>query len=184
MMVALENLVPPIPSEIVLPMAGFLAGQGRLSFPLVILAATIGSVVGALVLYMVGHKLGQERLKTAVRAYGKFLLLDEQDIDRAQHWFERHGTTAVLLGRLIPGVRSLISIPAVITHMSIATFIVYTAIGSTFWNTILIGAGWALGHEWERVQGYTTLLEYTVIGCAAAAAAWYVWRRRQRITGT
>lgn len=181
LMVALENLFPPIPSEVVLPMAGFLVGQDRFSFIPVTIAATIGSVVGAVILYGVGQLLGEHRLRALVRRYGKFFLLDEHDLDKTYAWFTRHGSTAVLLGRLVPGIRSLISIPAGLVRMSMARFILYTAIGSTIWNIILISAGWALGREWERVEQYTDLLQYMVIVTGILLASWYVWKRRHRI---
>lgn len=180
-MIALENLIPPIPSEIVLPLAGFLVGQGRFSFLPVILAATIGSVVGAWVLYGVGAVLGEYRVRSLFRSFGRFVLMDENDFEKSREWFGRHGAKAVLLGRLVPGVRSLISIPAGLVGMSPWQFTLYTAIGSTVWNATLIGFGWALGNQWERVEDYMSLLQYIVIVLAAAAGLWFLWSRRERI---
>jgi membrane protein DedA with SNARE-associated domain len=107
--------------------------------------------------------------------------MDEQDLDDTTRWFRRHGTTAVLVGRLVPGIRSLISIPAGVTHMAIGKFCAYTALGSLVWNTVLIGAGWVLGREWHRVEAYTGVLEVTVIIAAVVLACTYLWRRRDRI---
>lgn len=179
--VALENVFPPIPSEAILPMAGFLVGQGRFTFPAVVLAATIGSVVGALILYALGYYFGEAKLRYLFRRFGKFALLDEQDLDKAKEWFERHGSRAVLICRLVPIVRSLISVPAGLVKMSLGTFIIYTAIGSGIWNTLLISGGWILGNEWESVEGYISYIEYAAIAAIIAIVATYVWKRRNRL---
>lgn len=180
-MIFLENLVPPIPSEVVLPLAGFLVGQGRFSFIPVVVAATIGSVVGALVLYAIGSGLGESRLRYLIRKFGRFVLMDEDDLDKSRNWFERHGTKAILFGRLMPGIRSLISIPAGLVNMPLWQFVLYTTIGSTVWNATLIGLGWALGSQWERVEGYTSILQYIVIAIVLALGLWFLWSRRHRI---
>lgn len=180
-MIALENLIPPIPSEIVLPLAGFLVGQGRFSFLPVVLAATIGSVVGALILYAVGAWLGEERLRLLFRKFGRFVLMDESDLDKSREWFEHHGTKAVLFGRLVPGIRSLISIPAGLVGMSIWQFVLYTSIGSTVWNATLISFGWALGNQWDKVEDYTSILQYIVIAIVVVVGTWFVWTRRDRL---
>lgn len=177
--VAAENIFPPIPSEVVLPLAGFLAGQGRFSLPLAVLAATLGSVVGALVLYGAGRWLGERKVRWFVVRYGRWFLVTEADYQTALDWFRRHGGKSVCLGRVVPLVRSLVSIPAGIAGMPILPFILYTAIGSTVWNTALIGAGWLLGDQWERVEGYVSPLSYAVLLLGAIAAAWFVWRRRR-----
>lgn len=182
LMVALENLIPPIPSEVILPMAGFLVGQGRFTIVPLLIAATSGSVAGALALYSAGRWIGDERLRSLVSKYGKFVLLDEQDLDNAEQWFQKHGRTAVLFGRLVPGVRSLISVPAGVTSMPIWQFSAYTALGSLTWNTVLVSAGWLLGREWERVQEYTGILEVIVIVLAVALVGLYIWHRRDRIS--
>ncbi len=180
-MIALENLAPPIPSEIVLPLAGFLVGQGRFSFLPVVVAATIGSVAGALVLYAIGAGLGEARLRYLIRKFGRFVLMDESDLDKSRDWFEYHGTKAILFGRLIPGVRSLISIPAGLVGMPLWQFVLYTTIGSTIWNAALVGFGWTLGNHWERVEDYMSILQYIVIVIVAVAALWFIWSRRERI---
>lgn len=177
-LVALENVFPPIPSELILPLAGFLAGQGQFWLPAVVAAATVGSVVGALVLYGLGAWLGEVRLRGVVRRYGKFVLLTENDLDRAIDWFDRRGATAVLVGRLMPVVRSLVSIPAGLNRMPIGRFVVYTAIGSTVWNGALVGLGWVLGDRWQDVNQYGKYLEYAVLALVAGVVVWFVWRRR------
>jgi membrane protein DedA with SNARE-associated domain len=176
-LVALENLFPPIPSEIVLPMAGFLTGQGRMNFLLAILAATIGSVVGALMLYGIGYAFGERRVRYIVHNWGKWLGFKEEDVDKANEWFDRYGGIAVMLCRVIPIVRSLISIPAGLRHMPMGAFIIYTTIGSTAWNTILIGAGWILGDNWEEVEQYVGYLQYAVIAAVLVIGAWWIWIR-------
>jgi membrane protein DedA with SNARE-associated domain len=170
----LENLVPPIPSELILPLAGFLVEQGRFAFPWVVLAATIGSVAGALILYGLGRSLGEDRFR---RLANKIPLLGDDDIDRARDLFERHGGAAVFFGRLLPGVRSFVSIPAGFERMPIWQFLAYTTAGSAAWNATLIGAGWALGTQWQRVERYASIAGYIVIGLLAIAIVRRAWRK-------
>ena len=182
-LIALENLIPPIPSEIVLPLAGFMVGQGRFTIVPVVLAATLGSLIGAVMLYGIGYWLGERRLRWLVRRYGRWLLLDESDLDKAYNQFQTHGTKAVFFGRLLPVVRSLISIPAGVTGMPMPRFMVYTTIGSTIWNSTLIGFGWILGNEWHRVEVYTGYLQYVVLAAILAGGLYFVWKRRSRVFG-
>ncbi|HEV2073763.1 MAG TPA: DedA family protein [Thermomicrobiales bacterium] len=176
-LVALENVFPPIPSEVILPMAGFLTGDGRMNFFLAVFAATVGSVAGALILYGVGYWFGERRVRSIIRRWGKWLGFKESDVDKANGWFDRHGGLAVMLCRVVPIVRSLISIPAGLRKMPIARFILYTALGSLVWNSVLIGAGWILGDNWEEVEQYVGILQYLVIIVALIAAAWWIWNR-------
>ncbi|MGI9254651.1 MAG: DedA family protein [Thermomicrobiales bacterium] len=177
LLIALENVFPPIPSEVILPLAGFNIWQGSFNFPMVLLASTIGSVIGALILYGIGRWLGKERLRGLVRSHGSKALLKESDIDKADHWFAKYGGSAVFLCRLLPLVRSLISIPAGIEAMPIAKFLALTAVGSAIWNAILIGAGWALGTQWDKVQFVVGYLQWVVIFAVAVALIWFIWRR-------
>lgn len=177
LLVALENLIPPIPSELILPLAGFRVAQGGLTFVGVTLAATAGSVLGALVLYGIGYWVGEARLRRFIRRFSWLPFVDEADLDKAQRWFARHGGKAVLTGRLIPVIRSVVSIPAGFERMPLGRFIIYTALGSTTWNSILIGAGWSLGEQWAEVRQYTQFFEYAVILAIGAAIVWFVWRR-------
>jgi membrane protein DedA with SNARE-associated domain len=176
-LVALETIFPPIPSELILPLAGFLTGQGRLAFAGAVAAATLGSVVGALSFYAVGRALGEARLRSLVRRYGHGLLLDERDLDRAQGWFVRHGPWAVVVGRLIPGVRSYVSIPAGFARMPLLPFTALTALGSGVWNGLLIGLGWLLGDRWQEVGQYVRPFSSAVTILLVALLAWFVWRR-------
>jgi len=177
LIIALENVFPPIPSEAVLPLAGFLTGQGRMNYFGAVVAATLGAVVGALVLYAIGYWFGDARLRWLVRHYGKFLGVSEADLDKANAWFDQHEGLAVLICRVVPIVRSLISIPAGIRRMPLLPFIGYTALGAGVWNSILIGAGWALGDNWEAVEEYVGYLQYVVIVAVVAAVAYWFWKR-------
>ena len=183
LLVALENVFPPIPSELILPLAGFLCAQGTFLLPVMVLAATMGSVGGGLVLYGVGARLGEARVRRAVRRYGQWLTLDEQDLDSADSWFDRHGGKAVFLGRLAPLIRSLVSIPAGFRRMPVSRFVLYTAAGSALWNSALIGAGWALGDRWHVVERYASILQYAVVAAIVVGLTWFVIRRRDRLRG-
>jgi membrane protein DedA with SNARE-associated domain len=177
LLVAVESVFPPIPSEVVLPLAGFLAGQGRMSFGAVVAFATAGSLLGALVLYWLGAVLGTERLE---RLADRLPLMDAQDVQRADAWMARHGSWAVLLGRMVPGVRSLVSIPAGVQRMSLWRFALLTTVGSALWNVLFIGLGFLLGEEWERVGSYSDLLNYLVIGAAVLGIGVIAARRLRR----
>lgn len=175
-LVALESVFPPIPSEAVLPLAGFVAGRGDASLPGMILAATCGSLVGAWVLYGIAAALGPRRLRAFVIRYGGWFGVREHHLDRAEHWFDRRSGPAVLLGRCVPLVRSIVSIPAGFRRMNLARFSVLSAIGSAIWNTALIVAGAVLGERWEEVGGVVGLLQSAVILGVVALVAVFAWR--------
>ena len=177
LLVALENLFPPIPSEIVLPFAGFVVSDGNASLVGMIAAATVGSVAGALVLYGIAAAIGPERLRNLVVRYGKWFRLTTDDLDRAERWFDRRAIVAVLVGRCVPLVRSLVSIPAGFRRMPLATFLLYTTIGSLIWNTTLIGAGYLLRERWDSVEPIMDWFQYVVLAAIALAIAWFVWTR-------
>lgn len=172
-----ENVFPPIPSEIVLPLAGFEAEAGDLQLALVIIAATLGSLVGALILYAIGLYGG----RPVVLKWGMVLRVSARDLDRAEAWFDRWGTWVVLVARVIPIARSLVSIPAGMMRMGLPRFIALTTLGSFIWNCILVGAGYQLGANWERVteaiESYSTVIRVVAV-LAVLAAGWWVWRRR------
>lgn len=174
LLTALETVFPPIPSEVVLPLGGFLTRQGDLSLPWVLVAATLGSVVGALALYGLGAWLGHDR---ATAVLSRIPLLDRDDVERASGWFDRHGRSAVFFGRLVPGVRSLISLPAGANGMPVLQFTAYTTAGSLLWNGLLVGAGVWLGDRWEQVEAYAGLLDKVFIGALVVVVAWAVVRR-------
>ncbi len=159
----LENLFPPIPSELIIPLAGFVSTQGRLSLGGVIVAGTLGSVLGAVVLYALGKRVGSPRLRRWCDAHGRWLGVSGADLDKSDDWFRRHGAKTVLLGRVVPGIRSLISIPAGVSAMAVPTFLVYTLLGSAIWTTALALAGRALGRNYERVEHVVGPLSTAVV---------------------
>ena len=169
--VALENLFPPLPSEVILPLAGFAASRGDLGLLSAILFTTLGSIVGALALYGVGAGLGRDRTRAIA---GRLPLVKVQDVDKAEEWFIRHGPKAVLIGRLVPVVRSLISVPAGVERMPVAAFLALTAVGSVVWNSLLIVAGYQLGERWHVVESSVGVLQKLVIVGAVAAVVWFV----------
>src|SRR5262245_6546633 len=171
--VALENVFPPIPSEAVLPLAGYLVSQGRMTLWGAVLASTVGSVAGALVLYWLGAAWGERRVRRLVKGYGRWLAIDEGDLDRAQAWFEHHGRVAVFSARLAPLTRSLISVPAGVARMPMGPFLLYTTVGSGIWNAVLIGAGWLLGANWGLVERYQSMLGTAVVGLLVLAIGWF-----------
>ena len=177
-LVALESIIPPIPSEIVLAMAGYLSSQGRFNVVLIVLAATAGSLVGALVLYWLGAALGEERLK---RWLDHIPLVDRDDLEQADRWFERHGRWAVLIGRVVPVVRSLVSIPAGANRMPLGEFVLLTTLGSGVWNALIVGLGFALGSQWEQVDRYSQWFNYAIFAVfAVMIVSWVAKKIRRR----
>ena len=180
--VAIENLFPPIPSEVVLPLAGFTASQGTIVLWEVLVWTTVGSVVGALALYGLGAWLGPLRLRRIVE---RMPLMKVSDVDRTEEWFARHGAKAVFFGRMIPIFRSLISIPAGVQRMPLAKFTLLTAAGSAIWNTVFVMAGFLLGEQWHHIEQYADGLQVIVIGAVIIAVSMFVVARvRQRMRGT
>jgi membrane protein DedA with SNARE-associated domain len=174
LLVALENLVPPIPSEIVLSLAGYLAASGKINIGWVLVAATAGSVLGALALYWLGYALGEDRLK---KWLDRIPLVDASDLDKADRWFERHEKGAVLFGRCAPVVRSLVSIPAGANRMPLGQFVVFTTIGSGVWNALFVLAGYLLGERWQDVEKYSHWFDYAVGAFFVVAVAWWVIKK-------
>ncbi|MFD6396028.1 DedA family protein [Nocardia sp. NPDC060249] len=176
--IALENLFPPLPSEVILPLAGFTASRGRFSLAEVLLWTTLGSMVGALALYGLGAALGRDRLRRIVE---RLPLVRLSDLDRTEDWFVRHGDKAVFFGRMIPIFRSLISIPAGVERMPLARFTLLTTAGSLLWNAVFVFAGYVLGENWHVVETYAGIVQKAVIAAVLVAATVFVVRRvRQR----
>ena len=175
--VALENLFPPIPSEVILPLAGFASASGRMDLAAALLWTTLGSVVGALALYGVGALFGRERT-LAIAA--RLPLVKVADIERTEAWFLRHGTKAVFFGRMVPIFRSLVSVPAGVERMPLPVFLVLTALGSALWNTAFVSAGYVLGDNWEEVTGYVSVYSKAVLVVAAGAVLWFLGLRLLR----
>lgn len=172
-----ETIFPPIPSEVILPLAGYLTQQGTMSFPLVIITSTLGAYVGAVLLYLLGSKLGLER---SIRWLSKLPLVDREDFEKAAGWFHRHGRPAVFFGRLLPGIRSLISLPAGAERMNFLTFSAFTIAGSGLWNSLLITLGSLLGRNYEVVERYSGVLNYAVYAAIAGIIVFLVIRRVRR----
>ncbi len=193
LLVVIENVFPPIPSEIVLPFAGFVAQQGASAVNAtadaaqsdttvigMMIAATVGSVVGALILYFVSAAIGPERLRGFVERFGKWFGVKSSDLVRAEEWFDRRSVVAVLVGRCVPLIRSIVSIPAGFRRMKLTSFVVLTAIGSAVWNIALIGAGAVLGDQWERVGEYVGVFQWLVIAAVLVLLVRFVVSRLKK----
>ena len=186
LLVVIENIFPPIPSEIVLPFAGFVAQQGSAGVAQsdtsvigMMIAATIGSVVGALILYVISSAIGPERLRAFVQRFGRWFGVKQTDLLRAEAWFDRRSFVAVLVGRCVPLIRSIVSIPAGFRRMKLTSFILLTAVGSAVWNIALIGTGALLGDQWERVGEYVGVFQWLVIGAILVLLVRFVSLRLQ-----
>lgn len=169
--VGLDNVFPPVPSEVVLPLAGYSASQGVFTLPEALFWTTLGSVLGAVVVYYAGALLGRQRTRQLV---SKIPLVDVSDFDRIERWFERHGTKAVFFGRMVPLFRSFISLPAGIERMNLAAFLALTTAGSLIWNTIFVVFGYRLGEDWHLVDKYAGTLQKVVVGGVIAAVVGFV----------
>ncbi|WP_104169513.1 MULTISPECIES: DedA family protein [unclassified Cryobacterium] len=174
-----ETIFPPIPSEVILPLAGFLSQRGELNFLLVVITSTLGGYVGGLLLYYLGAVIGLER---SIYWLSKLPLVDRRDFEKAAGWFSRHGRSAVFFGRFIPGVRSLISLPAGAEHMNLLTFSIFTIAGSALWNVLLIGLGGALGTQYALIDQYSQYLNYAVYAAIGVVIVLLIIRRVQRGT--
>lgn len=174
LMMLLETVFPPIPSELVLPLAGFTIGQGQMGWLEVMLWTTSGSVVGAVLLYAVARAFGRER---TIRWMAKLPLVEENDGDAAHRWFDKYGKVAVLTGRCVPGVRSLISIPAGTSQMPFGTFFFYTLLGSSAWNALLVTLGYVLGSNWHAVEGTVSIISKIVLALLVLGVLWFVYKR-------
>ncbi|KAF0993659.1 DedA family protein [Geobacillus sp. TFV-3] len=182
LIIALENIFPPIPSEVILPFGGFMTTYTSLTVPGVIAAATAGSVAGALVLYGIGRLLSGDRLERIVDRWGGWLRVKPEDIAKANRTFQRYGVWAVFFGRMVPLVRSLISIPAGMAKMNIGLFVWLSVLGTLIWNTALVSIGAALGQSWGKVSeviGMYAEVVYIVIAISLAASAVRLWKRRR-----
>lgn len=172
-LMALENIFPPIPSELIMPFAGFVAARGDLSVVGVLVAGTAGSVAGALPWYYAGKVYGKERLEKLADRHARWLTVTHGDIEHAMDAFEKHGRKVVLLGRLIPAIRTLISVPAGLAKMPLAQFLLYSTVGSLLWTGILTGAGYLLESQYERVADYVDPVSKAVL---IGLLGWYLYR--------
>jgi membrane protein DedA with SNARE-associated domain len=164
----LETIFPPLPSELFMPLAGFVASRGTLSLPGVIAAGTLGSLAGAWFWYAVGRAIGLDRARELAARHGRWLTLHPRDIDRGNAWFERHGGGVVLFGRMVPAIRSVVSVPAGVAHMPVARFLALSAVGTVIWTSLLMTAGYKLGADYGRVavwaEPFSNLVIASLIG--------------------
>lgn len=176
LLIMIENVFPPIPSEVILTLGGFMTTTTSMTIVGVITVATLGSVVGAVILYFIGLQLDVERLEKIVDKHGRWLRVTKEDIHRADAWFDRIGPWAVFFGRLVPLVRSLISIPAGMSNMKFSVFLLFTTLGTVIWNTILVSAGAALGENWHSLVGYFDIYSNIIyVVLVLVAISWLVW---------
>ena len=180
----LENVIPPIPSEVIMPLAGFYVAQGQLNVVGVVLAGLLGTVVGALPWYAIGRLVNEQRLKHWVERHGRWVGITVQELDQSRSWFQRHGAAVVFWGRLIPAIRTLISVPAGVELMPFGSFLFWTTAGSLIWNLVLTAAGWTLGSHWDQVLLWVKPVEGIVNKLIALAVValvgWLALRRWKR----
>ncbi|MDZ7719851.1 MAG: DedA family protein [Balneolaceae bacterium] len=174
----LENIFPPIPSEVIMPFAGFVTEQGELNFFGVIVAGTFGSVLGTIPFYYLGLKIGEDKIKSWAQKYGRWIMLSPNDIDRATRWFERHDASSVFICRLIPGIRTLISIPAGVARMNFFSFISLSVAGTTIWIGLLTYFGQILGRNYHRVEAYLDPVGFAVFGFIILSYIIYIIRNK------
>lgn len=177
LVMALENVFPPIPSELVMPLAGFMANEGTFNLLGVIIAGMIGSVLGALILYYLGAWANELVIRRFIRRWGRYAFISENDLDVSLGYFHRHGEAVIFFGRLIPLVRSLISIPAGMDRMPMSKFLFYTVLGTTIWSAILSYAGWVLKENYEVVAGYVERYQSVVLALIALGVLAFVYLR-------
>ena len=175
-----ENLFPPIPSELIMPLAGFTVAQGKMNFTLAVVAGVIGTILGALPWYYAGKLVGEERLKALADKYGKWITVSGEDIDKSTRWFNRYGNKAVLLGRLVPGIRTLISLPAGLSEMPLIPFLIYSTLGTTAWVMLLTFLGYVLGDNYELVDEYLgPVSKIVLVFLVVLFIAWVVMKRQK-----
>ncbi|AFY55845.1 putative membrane-associated protein [Rivularia sp. PCC 7116] len=180
LLMLLENIFPPIPSELIMPLAGFTVNQGKLNMQLVILAGTLGSVLGAFPWYYVGRVVGERRLRKWIDKYGKWLTLSGKDIDRSKSWLDKYGKAVVFFGRLVPGIRTFISVPAGLDKMPLIPFLLYSFAGSLIWTAILTYAGFLLGDNFQLVEKYIKPISVIVMASIAIYLIITFIRRKSR----
>lgn len=175
-LIAIEVVILPIPSELILLLTGFNVSLDRFIYITAILVTTVGSLIGALFLYWMGFAFSEERLEFLVTKYGKYVGIKLSDLQKTANWFERHGAQLVFFGRLIPLIRSLVSIPAGLTNMKLSKFILFTTLGSAIWNTLWITLGFFLGDRWQEAEKYTKYLDLVVYAGIAVVAVIFLYK--------
>lgn len=177
----LENIFPPIPSELIMPFAGYAAARGDIDPFGAVIAGSAGSLLGALAWYAVGYRLGAERFKRVAKPHGRWLTISESDVERAQRWFNRYGGVAVGIGRLIPAVRSVISVPAGIAQMELRRFLLWSSIGTVAWTSLLAGLGYLLGTRFTAVDRWLQPVSWAIIAFAVGGYLYRLYRSNQRV---
>jgi len=175
----LENLFPPIPSELIMPLAGFAAAEGRMSLAAAVFAGTAGSLLGNAVWYELAHAIGSRRIRPLVARYGRWFGVSGEDMDKAEAILQRHGAVAVFFARMLPAVRTLISIPAGLAHIPRPVFYLWTTLGSLLWVSLLTAAGYFLREQYRAVESFIEPLSYVVVAGVVGTYLWHLWRTRR-----
>lgn len=173
----LDNVFPPIPSEVIMPSAGFAASKGQLLLSGVIIAGSIGSLVATALLYWVGRKIPNQSIFNWVDRYGKYLFIKSEDVKKALDWFEKYGHRVVFFGRMVPAVRSLISIPAGMSHMPFWKFMLYSSVGTIIWTTFLACVGYYFGNNIELMQQIFSRVGYVIIIIVLILVAYFFYKK-------
>jgi len=176
----LENLFPPIPSEVIMPLAGFAAARGQMSFTLAVLAGIVGTVAGNAVWFELARVITADRIRPLVGRYGRWFAVGEKDLLKAENTLRKHGPVALCFGRLLPGIRTLISIPAGLIRIPRRLFYLWTTVGSTIWILFLASAGYWMGEHFDQVEGWLKPLAYVVVALILGTYAWHIWSTRIR----
>ncbi len=176
----LENLFPPIPSEVIMPLAGFAAARGEMGFVSAVLAGMVGTLLGNAVWYELARAIGAARIRPLFARYGRWFAVDDKDFDKAERTLRKHGPVALFFGRLLPGIRTVISIPAGFAHIPRHVFYLWTALGSTVWILFLASAGYWMQDHYAKVEGWLEPLSYVVIAGILGAYIWHIWSTRVR----
>jgi membrane protein DedA with SNARE-associated domain len=173
----LESVLIPIPSEITMPFSGFLASQGTLNLWLVIITGTVANLVGSLLAYAIGYYLEETVLLKWIRKYGKFILVTEKEYRHAEHWFQKYGDKVIFISRLLPAVRTVISLPAGVFRMNLKKFIIYTTVGCFLWSVLLTYLGYVMGENWRTLDVYYRKFEYVIFAIIIFGVIFYVYRK-------
>ncbi len=182
LLMIIENVFPPIPSELVVPFAGFLISRGEMNFIAVVLASSIGTLIGTTFLYYLGKWLGEQRLRLLLRNYGRYFFFPEKNYDKALEAFHKHDKAVVFWSRLVPGLRSVISLPAGVANMPLGRFLFYTTLGTIIWNTLLAGGGVLLGNNWSQMMNFVDRFKYVALPIIAALLIFWVVRQNMNKT--
>lgn len=179
-LILVENIFPPIPSEVILTFGGFMTTETTMTIPLTVFAATVGSVAGAILLYYLGHFLTKEKLEAIIGRYGSILRLKSSDVDKAEAWFSKFGYRTIFFCRMVPVLRSLISIPAGMAKMDFRKFLLYTTLGTTIWNVVLVLAGAALGKNWSVILHYVDIYSTFILSFLGLGIIAYIFYRKHK----